>query len=283
MEDERVNAPRLSRIVEMADRLFPFQEAEPWDNVGIQIGDPQRTISGVAFGLDATPETVQFAASRSCQLLITHHPVILDPIRTIQPDNLPGRTVLSAARAGVDILSLHTNLDAAPGGLNDYLAERLGLSEVTVPVPARCARLGQLPAEMTLHELADLVARKLRVAHTRIVANANSSVRSVFVVSGSGMGYLHDALRYKADVMITGDVRHHAAKDALELGMPVIDAGHYGLEKYAAEVLAAAFHGQFQTLGLDVKCIVCDIEQEPFLNIYHREEDFTLERATSAP
>jgi len=278
-----VNAPRLSRIVEIADRLFPFQEAEPWDNVGIQIGDPRRRISGIAFGLDATPETVHFAASRSCQLLITHHPVILDPIRTIQPNNLTGRTLLSAARSGVDILSLHTNLDAAPGGLNDFLASKLGLAEITVPVPARCARLGLLPEEKRLYDFAGLVAQQLGIAHTRIVANGNTFVRRVFLVSGSGMGYLQEALHCRADVLLTGDVRHHAAREALELGMPVIDAGHYGLEKFAAEVLAAAFHVQFQTLELEVECVVCDVEQEPFLPIYHREEDFTLERATTAP
>lgn len=278
-----MNGPRLSRIVEIADRLFPFQEAEPWDNVGIQIGDPQRTISGIAFGLDATPETVDFAAHRSCQLLVTHHPVILDPLRTVQPTNLVGRTLLTAARSGVDILSLHTNLDAAQGGLNDFLASKLGLDEITVPVPARCARLGLLPETLSLHELAARTARLLGIAHTRIVARGNVDVRRVFLVSGSGMGYLREALQYGADVMLTGDVRHHAAKDALELGMPVIDAGHYGLEKYAAKVLAAAFGNQFQSLGLDVECVVCDIEREPFLPIYHGEEDFTLERATAAP
>lgn len=273
----------LSRIVEIADRLFPLQEAEPWDNVGIQIGDPQRVISGIAFSLDATPESVRFAAGRSCQLLITHHPIILDPIKTIQPHNLLGRTLLVAARSGVDVLSLHTNLDAAPGGLNDYLANRVGLTEVTVPLPARCARLGKVSEAMSVVALGELVARELALSHIRVVSHGDGLVQRVFLASGSGMGYLHEAVQNGADVMVTGDVRYHAAKEALELGMPVIDAGHYGLEKFAPQVLMEAFRTEFRSLGLDVECVACNVEEEPFLNIYHREEDFTVERSTTAP
>jgi len=283
MEVARVNKPPLSRILEIADRLFPLQEAEPWDNAGIQIGDPQRLISGITFSLDATPESVCFAAERSCQLLITHHPVIIDPLRTIQPDNLAGKTLLSAARSGVDILSLHTNLDAASGGLNDYLARKLGLTEIIIPLPARCARLGRLPQPMTVTDLTAMVARKLEVTHLRVIAQGNAALERVFLASGSGMSYLPEAVRQGADAMITGDVRYHAAREAMELGMPLIDAGHYGLEKFAVQVLMEAFTAEFSRLALDVDCLACNVEGDPFLNIYHREEDSNLERTTAAP
>jgi dinuclear metal center YbgI/SA1388 family protein len=277
-----LSVPTLSQVVEIADRLFPFQEAEPWDNVGIQIGDPDRVVESVAFSLDPTPQTVEFAANNLCQLLVTHHPALFEPIRRITPDNLPGRTLLAAARLAVDILSLHTNLDAAPGGLNDNLAGKIGLQEVIMPTPARCARLGRLPAALSLFELAGMVAERLMIPHVRTIAETDCSVQLVFCATGSGMGYLKEALQYRADVMLTGDVKYHAAREAMELGMPVIDAGHYGLEKTAISLMTQSFQEQFANMGLEVTCLPCDLEKEPFLHIYDLEEDLTVERANTA-
>jgi GTP cyclohydrolase I len=257
----------LSDIVEIANRLFPFDIAEPWDNCGIQIGDPNRSVSSIAFSLDATPEAVKFAAASSCELLVTHHPVLLEPIRNIVPDTLSGRTLLDAARMDVGILSLHTNLDAGVGGLNDQLADKLGLEDVTTPEAARCARIGHLPVGTPISKLAHKIAGDLQIPHVRVISNSDTEVRTVFLASGSGMSYLEEALRRNVDVMITGDVRYHAAREALEMGMPVIDAGHYGLEKGAPDLLSAAFEAEFSRLGLVITCINCRLEKEPFIEI----------------
>ncbi len=227
----------LSDIVEIANRLFPFDIAEPWDNCGIQIGDPNRPINSIAFSLDATPKTVKFAATSSCELLVTHHPVLLEPFRNIVADTLFGRTLLDAARMGVDILSLHTNLDAAVGGLNDQLTDKLGLESITTSMSARCTRVGRLPAATTVFGLARKIAKDLEISHVRVISENDTEVRTLFFAAGSGMSYLGEALRQSVDVMVTGDVRYHAAREALEMGMPVIDAGHYGLEIGAVDLL----------------------------------------------
>lgn len=258
----------LSRIMEIADRLFPFNCAEPWDNCGLQLGDPCREIRSIAFSLDATPRTIRFASEMDCELLITHHPVIMDPLRQITPATMTGLTLIAAARAGVDVLSLHTNLDAARGGLNDYLAQTLGLKDVIIPLPAACARLGTLPRPGDLHSLAQIVARSLDIPAVRLVCEENREIQRVFCVSGSGMGFLKDALHHRADVMVTGDVRYHAAREALEMGMPVIDAGHFGLEKVAAGLMSEAFRKEFSEINVDVTCHQCRMETEPFLQIY---------------
>jgi len=262
-EIQAVSAP-LSRIVDIADRLFPFEEAETWDNCGLQIGDPQRLIRSVAFSLDPTPETVRFAADRSCDLLITHHPLLLEPVRSILADRFIGRTIMDAVRMRVDILSLHTNLDAAAGGLNDELASLLGLEDVIVPEPARCARLGSLPVPAKVSDVGGKVARDLRIAEVRIVSREDTEVRRIFIAAGSGMGYFEEAMSHAADLMLTGDVRYHAAREALEMGMPIIDAGHFGLERIAVGLLGASFRAEFDKLGIEVDCIECDLEMEPF-------------------
>jgi GTP cyclohydrolase I len=276
-----VSRPCLSRIVEIADKLFPFDAAEAWDNSGIQIGNPDRSIAAVAFSLDPTPQTLRFARDHSCQLLITHHPVLTEPVLAILPDRLPGRTLLAAADMGIDILSLHTNLDAAQGGLNDRLTSILNLEDVFTPVPARCARMGQLSVPVTIEDLAKKISQKLEISNMRIISAVERDVQRVFCASGSGMGYRAGALKYKADVMVTGDVRYHAALEALELGMPIIDAGHYGLEKAAVSILLECFQTEFERERLEVSCIACDIEHDPFVDICTERGGFSVERTDS--
>jgi dinuclear metal center YbgI/SA1388 family protein len=282
-----VGGLRLSQIVEIADRLFPFEVAEPWDNCGIQIGDPERVVSSIAFSLDPTPQTVRFAAELSCELLITHHPVIVEPLRAISAQELVGRTLVEAARSRVDILALHTNFDAADGGLNDNLASALGLKEVFTPWPARCARMGKLPAAMWLFALAEKIAHDLEITSLRVVAQADHMVEQVFCASGSGMAYFSAALHRGADVIVTGDVRYHAAREAIEMGLPVIDAGHFGLEKVAVGLLMSCFQQEFARMGLEIPCHPCDLETEPFsyltTGVTTGKEDNRLERTTSTP
>jgi len=173
-------------------------------------------------------------------------------------------------------------LDAAPGGLNDNLVSKIGLQDAITPPPARCARLGRLPAPLSVFELAGRVAESLMIPHVRTIADSDSLVQLVFCAAGSGMGYLKEALQYRADVMITGDVKYHAAREAMELGMSVIDAGHYGLEKTAINLMAQSFQEKFASMGLEVTCLPCDLEKEPFVHIYDLEEEFTVERANTA-
>jgi len=259
-----LDAVPLSRVVEIADSLFPFDTAESWDNCGIQVGDPHRPVRATAFSLDATPRTIDSAARHACDLLITHHPLIFEPLRCITADQFVGRTILHAIRLGVDILSLHTNLDAAPGGLNDDLVARLGLEQVTVPLPARCARIGELPSAMTVSAFARKAAEDLGLEQVRIISDQDRHVRRIFCACGSGMSYLREALSYAADLILTGDVRYHAAREALEMGIPVVDGSHYGLERHAPGLLEGSFRAAFQSLGLDIACVRCDVEYEPF-------------------
>ena len=259
-----MDAVPLSRIIEIADSLFPFDTAESWDNCGIQVGDPDRPVRAAAFSLDATPRTIDSAAAHACDLLITHHPLILEPLRSVAANEFIGRTILHSARLGVDIVSLHTNLDAAPGGLNDDLVARLGLEEVIIPLPARCARIGDLPAAMTVSAFARKAAADLSLEQVRIIADQDRLVRRIFCAAGSGMGYFREALNHGADLILTGDVRYHAAREAIEMGIPVVDGGHYGLERHAPGLLEGSFRTVFQALGLDIDCVRCDVESEPF-------------------
>ena len=259
--------PTLSQILELADRLFPFSDAESWDNSGVQIGDLSKRITAIAFSLNVSAEAVDFAAENKCDLLVSHHPVLLSPIKQILASDINGRIILMAAKANVDVMSLHTNLDAAKGGLNDFLSNALGLLEVKIPINAPCARFGKLCELETVSELARMICKKLDLDSARIVGPLNKMVNSVFLVSGSGMGYLEQAVLAKADVMVTGDVRYHGALDSEALNISLIDAGHFGLEKFAIKLMQDRFEDELWKLGWKVKLHSYEGERNPFTDI----------------
>jgi dinuclear metal center YbgI/SA1388 family protein len=272
----------LSRIVEISDNMFSFSHAEKWDNCGIQIGDPSAIISSIAFALDPTPKTIHFASENLCNLLITHHPLLLESVKTIRADDFTGRTLLDAARLGVAILSLHTNFDAAEGGINDELAERIGLLNISTPENAICARFGSLPEQTTVYDLTQKLAYKLQIPILRMICEKDKPVQTLFIASGSGMGYFQCAMELGVDVIVTGDVRYHAARAALEMGMAVIDAGHFGLEKRAPTMLAKAFRKEFKRLGLEIHCTEYEGEIEPYQYISSASGGFSIERSVGA-
>ncbi len=256
---------KLIEIVEVANRKFPFSYSEDWDNSGVQVGNLEREIKNIAFSLDANPSTILFAQQTSSELLITHHPLILQPIKTFISSDLSVETLKAAIRYDIDVMSLHTNLDAAPGGLNDYLAQLIGLNHVFVPERAMCARFGNLECLISLDALNELVKARLSIDQTTLITNDKDClVSKVFLASGSGAGYLADAIRLEADVMITGDVKYHAAVDARRCGVSVIDAGHFGMEKHAVRLMADSFKNEFKNMGAQMVCHECHDEKDPF-------------------
>lgn len=260
-----MRALKLIQIVEIANKKFPFKASEHWDNSGIQVGNLNKDIKNIAFSLDANPTTINFAKQKSCELIITHHPILINPLKNILASELIGETIIAAIRSEVDVLSLHTNLDAADGGLNDYLANMLELRNVSVPDEANCARIGMLDQSIPLRLLNEMLKQKWSLNETTVICSDEAKVVSkVFIASGSGSGYLTGAISLGADVMITGDVKYHSAVDARRAGLPIIDAGHFGMEKHAIKLMADSFREEFESMGFELVCHECCDEKDPF-------------------
>src|SRR5690349_4728203 len=119
--------PRVSDILGITNKIAPADFAESWDNVGLQLGDPVSQVSRIMVALDPGAAAVEAAIAAGCQLLITHHPFIFTPLKKISTTDETGRLAILAAKNDLSIISLHTNYDIAQGGVNDLLAERLGL------------------------------------------------------------------------------------------------------------------------------------------------------------
>lgn len=219
------------------DEIAPLVSQEPWDRSGFMLGSLDDETTGILVTLDLTRETLTAAIDAGANLIVTHHPVIFEPLASIDRTTAKGDLIARALVAGITVLSWHTNYDKAEGGVNHVLAEKLGLMGVRELGEDAIGRIGTVP-ETTAEAFADTVKRALALPHVTLYGDPKRIVRRVALVGGSGMDYIASARESGADVFVTGDIRYHNAQDALDAGLILIDATHDGSENPAMEMLA---------------------------------------------
>lgn len=370
-----MKTPKTSDIAGIINKIAPVSLAEAWDNPGLQIGDPSAEAVRIMVALDPTPAVIDSALAASCQLLVTHHPLIFKPLKSISAATPQGALIQRAIKGGLSIISLHTNYDIADGGLNDLLARKIGLSgcaplKVTtarelvklvafVPVaqldqvrnalfpfvaqlgayrdcsfaaggtgtftplegakpftgtvgklaavseerlelllervdlsravkallaahpyeePAfdiypllnegirlGLGRVGRLAEAVKLSEYVEQLRGALAAPALRYVGDPAARVSKVALCSGSGASLLHDAVRAGADVLVTGDLKYHEARDAEDLGLAVIDAGHFATEIIMVQEIVERLDRALGMAGYtDFRVEACRTESDPF-------------------
>lgn len=238
--------------------LAPAYMKESWDNVGLLCGRGNQEVDTVLVALDPFPPIAQEAQERGAQLLITHHPLIFlvtGSLRAVNDESIVGRTILDLAENKIAAVNIHTNLDAAPGGVNDVLAEILGLSGIQVLVPAGedgqgrpygLGRYGNVtPCELS--SFLSLVKERLSCNGLRYV-DGGKPVEKVAVGGGSCGEFLENAVKLGCDTFVTADVKYNQFADAKELGLSLIDAGHFPTEAPVCKYVAAWLRKRFPDL-----------------------------------
>ncbi len=250
----------VKEIAAAVDGIAPAALAAEWDNTGALV-DCGGDISHVLVSLDITDEVVNEAEAAGCQLILAHHPVIFRPIKRIAT----GDVVFRMVKKSISAICAHTNLDAAPGGVNDILA---GIFGITDPQPfAGLGRVGPLRTPATAEEIAAKCAAKFG-AHVKL-ADAGRTVQRLAVVGGSGGGLLEAALAAGADAILTGEADHHDALDCLAEGVSLIVAGHFHTEFPVVPVLASWLGKQFPQLRVSVS----RRNRDPFKHVAPGGED----------
>lgn len=208
----------------------PRELAESWDNVGLLVGDPEAAVERVLVALDITPQVAEEALERGCQLIVAHHPVMncaWHPVQTVRADDRQGRTLTALLRGGVAAICMHTNLDAAEGGVNDCLAQKLGLSG-TIPLnEQKIGRIGTLSCEIPLEQFLHDVVKSLSCRGLRY-RDGGRPVHRVAVGGGACGEYIPHALAQGCDTFVTSDLRYNDFLDTR--GLNLIDAGHFPTE-----------------------------------------------------
>ena len=215
------------------DAFAPFELAEEWDNVGILAGSAAQQVTGVLCALDLNPMVVEEAVRKGANLIVTHHPILFRGRKNLREDDAEGRMLASLLRANIALIAAHTNFDNAVPGVNDALAERLGLSDV-LPLE-NGMRIGTT-GEETLGRFCRHASEALG-APVRCYGEADRPVCRVAVLGGAGEDFCPQAIAAGADVYLTGEVAHHKAWDAYLSGLCVLEAGHAATELPAIQML----------------------------------------------
>lgn len=233
-------------VMDALERIAPKRLAEDWDNPGLLVGAPDQDVRRILVCLDVSDSVVEYAIQSGADMIVAHHPLIFKGLKKIRTDLPLGRRLQQLLKNDIAVAAAHTNLDIAVGGVNDVLATAIGLSKLSTFVIASqspdgtvesMGRMGRLPAPMTVRDFAQQVREALPTEHVRLVDAGARPVRKVALCSGSGAEFIHKAAFMGADVYVTGDVKYHEAQQAVELGMHVIDAGHFGTEFPVVAVL----------------------------------------------
>ena len=219
-------------------KYFPEEKRLEWDNDGIMVStDSFSEVTDVLVTLDVTEEIVDYAIERGFNLIISHHPLIFRPIGSVTEECHVSRKVIKLISNNISVFSFHTRADIAAGGVNDILARRLGLSDV-VPFGAdMLGRVGSLESECELDVFVDNVKSALGADVVR-VSDGYNTVRRVAVVGGDGKDLLKEAIRAEADTFVSGRLSYNVMEEASELGINLIEAGHYFTEQPITELFA---------------------------------------------
>jgi GTP cyclohydrolase I len=264
-------------IINIMETLAPPDLAESWDNPGLQIGRRDQVVKTLWVALDPSFSVVSSACRQGVDLLITHHPFIFKPLANIDLNTASGKIISLAVSNKLSVFSAHTNLDAASSGINDILAHRIGLKDVSlldvsvinpdaqqVKANLGLGRKGRIGKKMTLFQLAENLKTRLNLTALRIVGKKDMIVETVALCCGSGSSLLKHFLLSEAEVFVSGDLRYHDARDAEESGKGLIDVGHFASEHLILEVLAERLRERIQNRRLDVAVHACKLENDPF-------------------
>lgn len=230
---------KCKEIIELLETLSPRQYACNWDNVGLLVGRKEKEIHTVMIALDASAEIVSLAVKAQVDMLITHHPMIFSPIKRVNEEQFTTEKVLTLAEHGICYYAMHTNFDAV-GGMAELAAgeQYLNLSD-TSPIVCEesgeigMGRYGKLPKPMTAEQVAEYVKKRFDIPFVLLYQREDERERvydRIAVMPGSGKSEMQAVKENGYALYLTGDIGHHEGLDAMDMGLSVIDATHYGLE-----------------------------------------------------
>ena len=229
----------VADVLKFIETLAPSSMKMEWDNVGLLCDSKAAEVTKVLVALDPFEGVCHEASDIGAQLIVTHHPLIFRAPRTVTDDTSVGRSIMFLCRNGISAINAHTNLDQVKGGVNDVLAAKLGLQNVQIINETngfgllRCGEVTEQPMEAFLAAVKEnLGCEGLRYA------SSGKPVQKVAVGGGACAGELLDAYHAGCDTFVTADVKYNQFWDAQDLGMTIIDAGHFHTENPVVKVLA---------------------------------------------
>lgn len=212
-----------TKIIEVMEKHYPLHLQEEWDKCGLQIGDKNQDVKKIMISLNPDITSIDEAIANNCQMLITHHPFLLDPIINIDKDTIMGEFIYKAIQNNIIVYSAHTNLDTV--SMNRWLIEALGVHDIEVGDESGITRIGVLNEPMNVNEFIKHVQEVYNIDHLKY-AGKDKIISKVAVCGGSGSDFINEFYG-KADAFLTGDTKYNVAKNAIENGLLLVDINHH--------------------------------------------------------
>lgn len=265
-------------VIDALEKIVPPALQEEWDNSGLIIGFEDRQVSRVLTCLEVNMEIVDEAIEMGAEMIVSHHPLIFGGVSSLNIGTPKGAVIIRLIRHGISVYSSHTPFDKVSGGNNDALAGILGLKDITdlagdpvakandmvaSPSEMHIGRIGRLQTPMKFSQVIDMVCENLGIEISQVsaVGHMDTEIDRVGICTGSGSEFIAHAASMGCQAFITGDVKYHTAQDARDIGMCVIDAGHYGTEKIFGAVMQMHLE---KALPGGVEIISSEINLDPF-------------------
>ena len=254
-------------IVNIMDDFAPVALAQEWDNVGLLIGNYNQKVNKVLLALDLLDSVIDEAIENNANHIITHHPPFFGNLYNINSSNPLGSKILRLLENKISLYVSHTNLDAADGGINDILFDIFELKNKEYiceqPNGAFIGRAGNFSRDINLKELSLFVQKKLNLPYAIYCGNPIEIAKKIAIVGGSAAneGFFNSVLSSGCNVFITSDIKFHAAQKALEMGINLIDATHFGSESIFANNLK-----KYISDKLNIECLVSKVDGQVFKN-----------------
>ena len=253
----------LREIINSIESVAPRSAQEEWDNSGMQVGDTGRDIQSVLLTTDVTTDVVDEAIMCGCQLIISHHPLLFHGLKQVCGQTPQACVVEKAIKNNISIYSAHTNLDSVMGGVNTRLADKLGIIDYRILMPANPEKpgvglgiIGKLPKPINYADFIEQIRTKLATTYIRYTRVAKNQIEMVALCGGSGAEFIEEAITQGADVYLTADCKYHDFQNA-DTRIGLIDIDHWISERHSREI----FRDIIEPLG--VKCIVSKTDKTP--------------------
>ena len=247
-------------VYDLIHAVAPFDTQMEGANSGLLVGSPQQEVKNILFALDVTEPVIDEAAALGADLIVTHHPLMFDPLRTLTEADYEARLIRRLVRENISLIAAHTNLDQARGGVNDALAECCGLTDICGEGFFRC---GMLSSPCTADQFADRLRACLHT-DVRMMGPGDAVIRKIGLCSGGGSDEWHTAAAAGCDAFISGEIKHHFALALADAGLIGFECGHYATEEPGVRALAAALQKQINQVECKMRIYVSDVSAYSF-------------------
>lgn len=259
---------KVKDLCNIIEEFAPQNLKEDYDNVGLMVGNTEAYVNSILMALDCTLDVIDEAVEKKCNMIITHHPLLFRKPASITNETLQGAKILKLAENKINLYSAHTNFDSVSGGLNDIIVELLGFGRGKV-IEANgegsgIGRFVELKTPVTLDRLCSIIKDKLGIENLRYCGEEDKEIRKIAVINGSGQDFLESSRKLGAECVITGDTSYHYVSDYNEIGMCIIDAGHFGTEWPAVKVAASKLQAALNKKELNINVYVSNCNIDPY-------------------